>query len=241
MSGMKLQTKEARCTVDAGQAESAWCIVKMFFHLLVIVVCCVSAAAAPAQARVHWPLRHCLAKMPRQLSVHLAGTSFLTRLRGGVGQVRRVGKRGSDEGDVDMKDADGDAAPTAFRENPPFGSENGDSESGESAAADEGGWGNWQWTRPDGGMVLECAPSTERHDALITCLQYKDGYVYSGSVDRTTRVWDAVTGQCLQVLQRSGEGEEVPPGCVTSLVVSDKVCSALLERTVLKSSKRARR
>jgi hypothetical protein len=224
MSGLKLQTKGTRCTVDAGQAESAWCIMKMFFHLLVIVVCCVSAAAAPAHARVHWPLPHGLAKMPRHLSVHLAGTSLLTRLRGGVGKVRRVGKRGSDE-DV-MKDADGD---TAFRESPPFGSENGDSESGESAAADKGGWGKWQWTRPDGGMVLECAPSTEHHDALITCLQYKDGYVYSGSVDRTTRVWDAVTGQCLQILQRSGEGEEVPPGCVTSLVVSDKVCSALLE------------
>jgi len=46
-----------------------------------------------------------------------------------------------------------------------------------------------------GPKVLECATSAECHDALITCLQYHNGYVYTGSIDRTVRVWDARSGQ----------------------------------------------
>lgn len=70
--------------------------------------------------------------------------------------------------------------------------------------------------------ALEGVPSDDGHNGLITCLEYKRGFVYTGSVDRTVRVWDAGTGECLQVLQRSGEGEDVGPGCVTSIVVSDR-------------------
>ena len=81
------------------------------------------------------------------------------------------------------------------------------------------------FTRPSGGadvtescMVLECEASTERHEALITCLQYKRGHVYTGSIDGTLRVWDALSANCIQILQRVVEGSEEPVGYVTSLV-----------------------
>ena len=55
---------------------------------------------------------------------------------------------------------------------------------------------------PGGAVLLEGVPSVDGHHALITCLEYKRGFVYTGSVDRTVRVWDAVSGECLQVSSR---------------------------------------
>ena len=80
-----------------------------------------------------------------------------------------------------------------------------------------GGWGDWHGQK-GGGVVLECVASKEGYDALITCLitQCTNEFVYTGSVDRSVRVWDAKTGQGVKTLQRSGEGEEVDPSSATS-------------------------
>jgi hypothetical protein len=105
---------------------------------------------------------------------------------------------------------------------PPLGPE-GPRRGGARRGGGAGGAGSV--TCPSGGaditescMVLECEASTECHEALITCLQYKRGHVYTGSIDGTLRVWDALSANCTQVLQRVVEGSEEPVGYVSSLV-----------------------
>jgi WD40 repeat protein len=65
-----------------------------------------------------------------------------------------------------------------------------------------GGWGDWHGQK-GGGVVLECVASKEGYDALITCLitQCTNEFVYTGSVDRSVRVWDAKTGQGVKTLR----------------------------------------
>jgi len=123
------------------------------------------------------------------------------RLRGGARQP--AGKRAAGgAGRQQVTHAQGDCAPAPGEELPSDPPRGGEGEGGDAR--------------------LVGVPSADGHDALITCLQYKRGFVYTGSVDRTVRVWDATTGECLRVLERSGEGEEIGPGCVTSLAVTDR-------------------
>lgn len=93
-------------------------------------------------------------------------------------------------------------------------------EMGVITAGGEGLIRTWAYNQASNTFVP--ASVLEGHTRGVTCLLVQGNILWSGSMDRTLRVWDMSTGNCMGVITSAQQGHTEPITCLDSIMHDNK-------------------